>query len=54
VALPSHTVLDGRFAIRVANTNQRSRREDFDLLVRTVVEIGDRVRTEKVVEVGGS
>jgi len=54
VALPSHTVLDGRFAIRVANTNQRSRREDFDLLVKTVVEIGDRVRTEKVVEVGGS
>jgi aromatic-L-amino-acid/L-tryptophan decarboxylase len=43
VALPSHTVLDGRFAIRVANTNQRSRREDFDLLVRTVVEIGAAV-----------
>jgi glutamate/tyrosine decarboxylase-like PLP-dependent enzyme len=53
VALPSHTVLDGRFAIRVANTNQRSRREDFDLLVKTVVEIGDAVRTERVVEVGG-
>ena len=43
VALPSHTVLDGRFAIRVANTNQRSRREDFDLLVRTVAEIGAAV-----------
>ncbi len=53
VALPSHTVLDGRFAIRVANTNQRSRREDFDLLIKTVVEIGDQVRSEKVVEVGG-
>ena len=53
VALPSHTVLDGRFAIRVANTNQRSRREDFDLLVKTVVELGDTVRSERVVEVGG-
>ena len=53
VALPSHTVLDGRFAIRVANTNQRSRREDFELLVRTVVEIGDTVRSGNVVEVGG-
>lgn len=53
VALPSHTVLDGRFAIRVANTNQRSRREDFDLLVRTVVEIGDAVKQDKTVEVGG-
>jgi glutamate/tyrosine decarboxylase-like PLP-dependent enzyme len=40
VALPSHTVLDGRFAIRVANTNHRTRREDFDLLVRAVVDIG--------------
>ncbi len=54
VALPSHTVLDGRFAIRVANTNQRSRQEDFDLLVKTIVEIGDAVRQESVVEVGGS
>ncbi|MGH7537580.1 MAG: pyridoxal phosphate-dependent decarboxylase family protein, partial [Gemmatimonadales bacterium] len=40
IALPSHTVLNGTFAIRVANTNQRSRREDFDLLVQTVVDIG--------------
>lgn len=43
IALPSHTVLDGRFAIRVANTNQRSRREDFDILVRAVVDIGGKV-----------
>jgi glutamate/tyrosine decarboxylase-like PLP-dependent enzyme len=47
VALPSHTMLDGRFAIRVANTNQRSRLEDFDLLVRTVVDIGDRLMREQ-------
>lgn len=33
-AVPSGTVLDGRFAIRVAITNHRSRRPDFDLLVR--------------------
>jgi aromatic-L-amino-acid decarboxylase len=43
VAMPSHTVLDGRFAIRAANTNQRTRREDFDVLVRTVVEIGEEI-----------
>jgi aromatic-L-amino-acid decarboxylase len=47
VALPSHTVLNGRFAIRVANTNQRSRRDDFDLLVRTVVAIGREVLAER-------
>jgi glutamate/tyrosine decarboxylase-like PLP-dependent enzyme len=46
IALPSHTVLDGKFAIRVANTNQRSRREDFDLLVRTVIDLGRAVVAE--------
>jgi glutamate/tyrosine decarboxylase-like PLP-dependent enzyme len=52
VALPSHTLLDGRFAIRVANTNQRSRREDFDTLVRAVTDLGDTVVRERMVEVG--
>jgi hypothetical protein len=33
-------VLDGKFAIRVAITNHRSRREDFDLLVDAVVQLG--------------
>jgi len=40
LAVPSHTVLGGRFAIRVAITNHRSRREDFDLLAKAVVETG--------------
>jgi len=47
VAMPSHTVVGGRFAIRVANTNHRTRRDDFDLLVRTVVDIGERVLAER-------
>ena len=44
LAIPSHTMLDGKFAIRVAITNHRSRREDFDLLVRAVVETGTALR----------
>jgi aromatic-L-amino-acid decarboxylase len=36
IAVPSGTVLDGRFVIRVAITNHRSRREDFDALVDAV------------------
>ncbi len=44
VAVPSHTVLNGKFAIRVAVTNHRSRREDFDVLVRAVVETGSALR----------
>ncbi|HEV8305002.1 MAG TPA: pyridoxal-dependent decarboxylase [Gemmatimonadales bacterium] len=44
LAVPSHTLLGGRFAIRVAITNHRSRREDFDLLARAVVDTGDALR----------
>jgi glutamate/tyrosine decarboxylase-like PLP-dependent enzyme len=40
LAVPSSTVLDGRFALRVAITNHRSRRADFDLLVQAVLSTG--------------
>ena len=36
VAAPSYTTLRGRYALRAAITNHRSRREDFDILVREV------------------
>jgi aromatic-L-amino-acid/L-tryptophan decarboxylase len=39
-ALPSHTILNGRFVIRVAITNHRSDYSDFDLLVETVACLG--------------
>ena len=44
VAIPSHTELGGRFALRVAVTNHRSRREDFDLLVNAVTATGAALR----------
>lgn len=40
VAVPSYTTLEGRYALRVAITNHRSRSEDFDLLVSEVVRLG--------------
>jgi len=40
IAVPSSTVLGGRFALRVAITNHRSRLEDFDLFVDAVLAIG--------------
>jgi glutamate/tyrosine decarboxylase-like PLP-dependent enzyme len=43
VAVPSGTELAGRYAIRVANCNHRSRREDFEMLVEAVVRIGREV-----------
>ncbi|MDX1579558.1 MAG: pyridoxal-dependent decarboxylase [Gemmatimonadota bacterium] len=42
VAVPSHTRIDGRFALRCAITNHRSRDEDFEVLAVAVESIGDR------------
>lgn len=39
IAVPSSTVLDGKYALRVAITNHRSRREDFDLLIEKTLEL---------------
>jgi aromatic-L-amino-acid decarboxylase len=43
IAVPSSTVLDGRFALRAAITNHRSRLKDFDLLVEAVTGIGEEL-----------
>lgn len=46
-ATPSMTLLDGRFHLRCAITNHRSRDEDFDILVDEVVRIGDRLLAQR-------
>ena len=46
LAVPSHTVLDGRFALRVAIVNHRSRTDDFDQLVSAAVRLGDELVRE--------
>ena len=46
IAVPSYTRLHGKYALRVAITNHRSRREDFDLFVREVVRIGQTLACE--------
>lgn len=40
IAVPSGTLVRGRYAIRVANVNHRSRLEDFDVLADAVERIG--------------
>lgn len=49
IAVPSGTTLRGRFALRVANVNHRSRREDFQILTDAVVRIGAEVVNDLVV-----
>jgi aromatic-L-amino-acid decarboxylase len=41
--VPSYTVLNGRFAIRVAIANHRSTTEDLDIFVRDVLRIGSEL-----------
>ena len=46
IAAPSYTTLQGRYCLRIAIANHRSRQEDFDLLARETVRIG-RDQTSK-------
>ena len=48
IAVLSGTTLDGRYVMRAAHTNHRSRWEDFDLLVREVVRIGEELGSNRV------
>src|SRR5215213_8940334 len=43
IAAPSYTTLQGRYCLRIAIANHRSTREDFDLLAREVVRIGQEL-----------
>lgn len=40
LAMPSHTMLHGRFALRCAIVNHRTRREDLKMFVQAVLETG--------------
>jgi glutamate/tyrosine decarboxylase-like PLP-dependent enzyme len=46
IASPSSTILNGKYTLRVANVNQRTRIEDMDLLVNEVLRIGSRVKNQ--------
>jgi aromatic-L-amino-acid/L-tryptophan decarboxylase len=45
VALPSYTILRGKYSLRVANTNHRTINEDFKILTDKVVELGQKLET---------
>ena len=40
VAVPSYTILDGKYCIRVNITNHRTQKVDLDMMIDAVVEIG--------------
>lgn len=47
LAVPSGVRIRGKFALRVANVNHRSRREDFEALVEDSARIGERLTQQR-------
>jgi len=47
VAVLSGTVINGKYVLRAANVNHRSRREDFEVLVREVIRIGKELTVDR-------
>jgi glutamate/tyrosine decarboxylase-like PLP-dependent enzyme len=45
IAIPSSTIIDGRFTLRVCICNHRSRKEDFDDLLAAAERIVEEIRT---------
>jgi glutamate/tyrosine decarboxylase-like PLP-dependent enzyme len=43
IAAPSYTTLQGRYCLRIAIANHRSTQDDFDVLAREVVRIGQEL-----------
>lgn len=46
LAVPSSTTIDGKVSLRVAITNHRSRKEDFELLTEAVSRMGHEITAE--------
>jgi aromatic-L-amino-acid/L-tryptophan decarboxylase len=46
VVAPSYTTLDGRYCLRAAITNHRTRRHDLDILIEEVLRQGEEVARE--------
>jgi glutamate/tyrosine decarboxylase-like PLP-dependent enzyme len=50
VAAPSYTVLDGKYCLRVAVANHRSRDADFELFTDTLLRLGLELLSETAVD----
>ena len=48
IAVPSYTNLNGNYCLRVAITNHRSRFEDFEILVKEVIRLGEEILETKI------
>lgn len=49
IAVPSNTMLNGNFAIRVAIVNHRSRKEDFEVLINSILDIAQSLEKKVII-----
>ena len=49
VAVPSYTTLNGKYSLRVANTNHRTVKKDFNILIDKVLELGREIEKADLV-----
>jgi aromatic-L-amino-acid decarboxylase len=47
IAVPSYTTLHGQYCLRIAIANHRSVQDDFDLLAKEVVRIGNEINKDE-------
>jgi len=43
IAVPSNTIINGNFAIRVAITNHRTKKEDLEVLINSILDIAEKL-----------
>lgn len=46
IAVPSSTILNGNYSIRLGITNHRSKKEDFDILIKEIMKIADTITSK--------
>jgi glutamate/tyrosine decarboxylase-like PLP-dependent enzyme len=46
LAVPSHTMIAGRFALRICITSHRARRADVDLVIEEILRLGEALARE--------
>jgi glutamate/tyrosine decarboxylase-like PLP-dependent enzyme len=48
IAVPSNTMINGKFALRVAIVNHRSVKDDFEVLVNSILDIAEKLNSIQI------
>ena len=48
IAVPSNTMINGKFALRVAIVNHRSVKDDFEVLINSILDIAEKLNSIQI------